>query len=207
MFASIKKLFTSPASKSDKWIFGTMLIFASLSLLAAFALAIEEFQLLQNPNSELLCNINSVLNCGAVMKTWQAHLFGFPNTFLGLMAEPIVITIAVAGLAGVKFPRPFMFTAQIFYALGSLFAYWLFFQSLYSIQELCPLCLIITVSTTLVFESLLRYNIRENNLYLSERMHRASLKFIEKDYDKFIAGAWLALLAALALIKFPNIFG
>lgn len=183
-----------------------MLVFASFSLLAAFALAIEEFQLLQNPNAELLCNVNSVLNCGTVMKTWQAHLFGFPNTFLGLMAEPVVITIAIAGLAGVKFPRPFMFTAQIFYGLGSLFAYWLFFQSLYSIQELCPLCLVITVATTFVFESLLRYNIRENNLYLSERIQRKALHWINKDYDKFAVGIWLALLAALALIKFPNIF-
>lgn len=184
-----------------------MLVFASLSLLAAFALAIEEFEVLKNPDAQLICNVNSVLNCSAVMKTWQAHLFGFPNTFLGLMAEPVVITIAIAGLIGVKFPRPFMFIAQIFYGLGSLFAYWLFFQSLYSIQELCPLCLIITISTTFVFETLLRYNIRENNLYLSEKAHRASLKFIEKDYDKFLVGAWLVLLAALALIKFPNIFG
>ncbi|MEQ4724193.1 vitamin K epoxide reductase family protein [Nonomuraea sp. B19D2] len=38
------------------------------------------------------CNINSVVSCGTVGSSWQAHLFGFPNAFLGLVAEPVVIT-------------------------------------------------------------------------------------------------------------------
>ena len=45
------------------------------------------------------------------------------------MAEPVVITIAVASLAGVRFPRGFMLAAQIVYGLGFVFAYWLFFES------------------------------------------------------------------------------
>lgn len=196
----------SSEDRASKWVFTTMLVFAALSLLASFVLSAEEFQYLKNPSTPLACNINLILNCGEVMKTWQAHLFGFPNAFIGLMAEPVVITVAVAGLAGVKFPRSFMFAAQVFYAFGSLFAYWLFFQSVYVIQELCPWCLLVTLSTTMIFESMLRYNIRENNLYLSPATHQKALAFIKKDYDKFIAAGWIALLVALMLIKFPNIF-
>ncbi|MEZ5128367.1 MAG: vitamin K epoxide reductase family protein [Micropruina glycogenica] len=53
---------------------------------------------------------------------WQASLFGFPTRFLGLVAEPVVITIAVASLGGVRFPRWFMLAAQVVYTLGVVFA-------------------------------------------------------------------------------------
>ncbi|WP_240777607.1 vitamin K epoxide reductase family protein [Nonomuraea basaltis] len=51
-------------------------------------------RLAADPGADLSCNINSVVSCGAVGSSWQAHLFGFPNAFLGLVAEPVVITIA-----------------------------------------------------------------------------------------------------------------
>src|SRR5690606_26054377 len=102
-------------------------------------------------------------SCGTVGASAQASLFGFPNAFLGLVAEPVVITIAVAGLGGVRFPRWFMCAAQVVYTLGLAFAYWLFYQSMFHIGALCPWCLLVTLSTTLVFATLLHYNLRENN--------------------------------------------
>ncbi|MDD9204882.1 vitamin K epoxide reductase family protein, partial [Georgenia sp. 10Sc9-8] len=83
-------------------------------------------------------DINSAISCGAVAQAWQASLFGFPNAFLGLIAEPVVITIAVASLAVVRFPRWFMAAAQVVYLLGLVLAYWLFAQSYFVIGALCP---------------------------------------------------------------------
>jgi len=195
----IKTAKTSPApgQKSNRWIFITMLVFGLLGLAASLALSIERMQQLENPAANLICNFNVLFNCGTVMQTWQAHVFGFSNSFIGLIGFVVVVTVAVAGLAKVKFPRPFMLAAQICYGLGLIFAYWLFFQSVYVIQVLCPFCLVVTFSTTLVFESLLRYNIRENNLYLPENVHKRLLGWLQKDYDKFLVAAWLVVIVAL----------
>jgi len=192
--------------RSEKWIFGTMLVFGLLSLAAAFALSVERVQQLINPNAHLICNFNLIFNCGTVMETWQAKLFGFPNSFIGLMTEPVVITVAVAGLAGIAFPRWFMNTAQIFYGLGLIFAYWLFFQSVFGIQTLCPWCLVVTVSTSILFDTLLRYNLLKNNFGFKPQTHQKILGWLKKDYDKFILAAWLVAMVVLVLVKFPGIF-
>ena len=194
------------AKNANNWIFGIMLVCGLLGLIAAFALSVERIQQLIDPNAPLLCNFNLIFNCGTVMQTWQAKVFGFPNSFIGLMGYPVVITVAIAGLAGVKFPRTFMAVAQGGFLLGLLFAYWLFFQSVYVIQVLCPWCLLVTVATTLLFETLLRYNLRENNLFLPPKLHKKVLSWLAKDYDKLLTGAWLATMLALVLIKFPGIY-
>jgi len=63
--------------------------------------------------------------CLSLLASFVLSVFGFPNAFLGLIAEPVVITLAVASPAGVRFPRGFMFAAQMIYTLGFLVAYWL----------------------------------------------------------------------------------
>ena len=36
---------------------------------------------------------------------WSAAILGFPNSFIGVMTLPVMVTIAVALLAGAKFPK------------------------------------------------------------------------------------------------------
>lgn len=186
--------------RDNRWIFLSMLIGALLSLLAAFVLTIETFELAKNPNAALSCNVNLILNCATVAAHPSAYTFGFPNPLLGLMAEPVVITVAIAGLLGIAFPRRFMFWAQIGYTLGFIFALYLFFTSMFVIGALCPWCLLVTVSTTFVFFAITRYNIRENNLYLPKNIQKAAHRFIEKDYDKLVLGiAVVAMIAGIFL--------
>lgn len=194
--------------RSDVWIFGTMAVSAILSLIAALVLSVEALHLAKNPDAALSCSVNAVINCASVMKDPSADLFGFPNSFLGLIAEPIVITVAIAGLAGVKFPRLFMAAAQVGYGLGLVFAYYLFFVSAFVIEALCPWCLLVTVSTTLVFMSLLHYNIREDNLYLSKNVNRYLQAWNKKGYDKFVTAVILAAMLFLILFKYQSsLFG
>jgi len=187
---------------SDRWIFSTMLFSAGLSLLASFTLSIDAVELARDPTATLKCDINSVISCGQVGLSWQASLFGFPNAFLGLIAEPVVITIAVASLGGVRFPRWFMASAQVVYTLGLIFAYWLFAQSMLVIHALCPWCLVITLSTTLVFWSLTHFNLREGNLFLPAGLERRALELVRSDNDVYLVAAWLVLLVALILLKY-----
>jgi uncharacterized membrane protein len=189
---------------SNRWIFSTMLFSAFLSLTASFVLSVDALALAADPQASLSCNINSVISCGTVGASWQAHLFGFPNAYLGLMAEPVVITIAAASLGGVRFPRWFMFSAQVVYTLGLIFAYWLFSQSMFVIGALCPWCLLVTVSTTLVFATLTHVNIRDGNLYLPSRASAALNGFIRADLDAMAVTIWLLGLALVIVLKYGS---
>lgn len=210
IFRNIKEFFTHEEKKlrDDRWIFISMLVGASLSLLASFVLSVEALTLASNPDAVLSCSISLVLNCATVGLHETSYLFGFPNAFLGLIAEPVVITVAIAGLAGVRFPRLFMFGAQIGYSLGLIFALYLLSTSYFVIGALCPWCLLVTLTTTLVWFSITRYNIRENNLYLPKKLQKSLRQFIDKDYDKLAMWSFVALVIIAILFKYgPYLFG
>ena len=190
---------------ADAFIFGSMLCSSILSLIASFVLSVEAITLAENPNVDLACNINTVISCGTVAGSWQSQLFGFPNAFLGMIAEPVVITIAVAALGGVRFPRWFMFAAQIVYTLGLILAYWLFYQSMFHIGALCPWCLLVTISTTLVFATLTHVNIRDNNLFLPPGLHDALHRGLRANVDLVIVVIWLLVLTLAVVVKYGHL--
>ena len=193
-----------PKTNSEKNLYITMLIAGILAFLAAFVLSVEKVHLLQNPDAVLSCSVNLVLNCASVMKTPQATLFGFPNSFIGVAGFAIVVSVAIGGLMKVRYSRAYLVTAQFFYGLGLLFSYWLFFQSVYVIQVLCPWCLVVTFMTTLIFGSLLRINLRQNNFGLHKLQNAKVQKFLDKDFDRLIVAAWIVLMIALVLGKFGD---
>ncbi len=184
------------------WIFGVMLLFGVTALIASFALTLDKFTILQNPNAVLDCSVNAVLNCSRVMETWQSSVFGFPNMLIGMMGFPVVITLAVAGLAGTVFPRRFMIAAEICIVAGTLFSYWLFFNSIYAIQILCPWCLVVTFSCTLITAAITYYNLRENTFGLKKG--KAIQKWLDRGYYPMIVASWLVILAALVFMKFGS---
>jgi len=185
-----------------------MLVSSLIGLIASLVLSIEALALAENPFADLNCDINAVLSCGTVGASWQASLLGFPNAYLGLIAEPVVITIAVAALGGVRFPRWFMLSAQVVYFIGFAFAYWLFYQSFFVIGALCPWCLTITVTTTLVFVSMTRVNLLENNFRLSAGAYRKVASWLRAGADTLGAIILFAILIAMILVKYgTTIFG
>lgn len=184
------------------WV--VMLLSSTVSLVASFVLAVEAITLAENPSADLGCDINAVLSCGTVASSWQASVFGFPNAFLGLVAEPVVITIAVAALSGVRFPRPFMLAAQLVYTIGLGLAYWLFYQAMFDIGALCPWCLLITVATTLVFFEMTRINVVHDNLYLPQRMQRTLVTAMRWNLDVMAVTAWLLVLVLMVVLRYGN---
>lgn len=204
MFHKVKEFFTHEDKKirDDRWIFLSMLVGAILSLVASFVLSVEAIELAKNSDAVLSCNFNAVINCATVGNHPSAYMFGFPNSFLGLMAEPVVITVAIAGLSRIKFPRAFMFAAQIGYTLGFIFALTLLYISYNIIGALCPWCLLVTATTTFVWFAITRYNIREKNLYLPEKASKTAQKFVANDYDKLVLVGILVLLFVLVVVKY-----
>lgn len=206
MFNKIISYFTHKEKqlRSNRWIFVTVLVTSLLGLLAAFVLSIDAIEIIKNPNAQFSCNINAVVNCGTVAKTSYSSLLGFPNSFIGMMVMPVFAVVAIAGLYGVKFPRQFMFAVQALAFFSLLFAFYLFHISIILIQVLCPWCLLVDVTTIIMFFALARYNINHDNLYLSKKLAASAKTFIAKDYDKFAAALLIVVGAAVIVAKFGS---
>lgn len=192
--------------KDNQWIFASMLVGSILSLVASFVLSVNALELARNPDAVFSCDVNAILSCATVNSHPSASLLGFPNAFLGLMAEPVVMTVAIAGLSGVVFGRRFMFAAQIGYTIGFIFALYLLGMSYFVIGALCPWCLVVTLTTTLVWFAITRYNIRENNLYLPKNIQRKATQFIESNYDKLAMTLFIIGVTFAILIKYRDYF-
>jgi len=130
---------------SDRALAWLLVIGAAIGLVASFVLTVEKLELLKNVDYTPSCSINPVLNCGSIMKTEQAELFGFPNPMLGIAAFPMVLATGVALLAGARLRRWFWLGLQAGVTAGLLLVGWLVFQSLYQIGALCPYCMVVWV--------------------------------------------------------------
>lgn len=181
-----------------------MLISSVLSLIASLVLSIDAWKLTGNPNSKFACDINAVVSCGKVAKAWQSTLLGFPNSFIGLMTEPVVITVAIAGLGLVTFPKLFLRVAHVVYGLGLIFALWLLSQSFFVIKAFCPWCLLVTVSTVTVFSTMTRINLVENTWNLSEANYAKVMNFLDRGWGRVIYSAIYTFLAIAIILKYGN---
>lgn len=184
----------------------TMLSSSILSLTASLVLAIDAIKLAKNPESTLSCNINAIVSCGKVAVSWQSNLLGFPNAFLGLICEPVVITIAIAGLAGVVFPRRFMQVALAVYGLGLIFAFWLLSQSYFVIGAFCPWCLLVTISTITVFSSMFRVTALQQLLPVKQELNEKINAALLASWGKVLLTALYSLLALALLFKYGKYF-
>lgn len=181
-----------------------MLVSSFLSLVASLVLSIDAVKLAAQPTGQLSCDINRVLSCGTVAKAWQSQLLGFPNSFIGLMTEPVVITVAVAGLGLVTFPRWFMRAAHLVYGAGLIFALWLLSQSLFVIGSLCPWCLLVTFSTITVFSTISRIVFLENSWNFSLERQEKIVAFLEKGWGRVIYTGSYAAIAIVIFVKYGN---
>lgn len=201
IFKNSKK--NSKEKKTERTVFIVLLAAALAAMTAAFVLSIEKIHLLENPDAVLSCSFNVVLNCSTVMQTAQSHVFfGIPNMFIGMIAFPVLVTVAVAGLWGVKFPRKFLIVANIGVLLGTIFAYWLFFTSLYVIQVLCPWCLVVTTSCTLMLAALVHLNLKQNSFNLKKKLDEKVQKFLNNGYHQLVVASWIVLMVVLVFLKF-----
>jgi len=184
----------------------TMLVSASLSLFAAMILSIDAFKLAKDENTELSCSINAIVSCSKVALSWQSTVFGFPNSFIGLMFESAVITIAISGLMLVRFPNSLLRIAFFIYSAALFFALWLFSQSFFVIKAFCPWCMLVTVSTISVFTSMLRINIYQNSFNWSEDRYQRILSLFLQGRDYAVVAIIYAVIASAIIWKYGTYF-
>ena len=193
---------TSPVGRSLRIPYVEMLISSVLALVASLVLSIESVTLAANPAATFSCDVNALISCGRVAKAWQSSLLGFPNAFLGLICEPVVITIAVLGLSSVVLNRRFMQVAHFFYGVGFIFAWWLFAQSYFVIGALCPWCLLVTLTTTTVFASMTRINLLNGALPVPRRYQAAVSRVLALGLDHLAVAFTVCIVAAMVIAKY-----
>ncbi|NCU38191.1 vitamin K epoxide reductase family protein [Candidatus Saccharibacteria bacterium] len=208
MFSKIRSFLTQKDQhrRRNVWIFSTLLVGSAVGLLASFVLSIEAIELAKNPDVALSCSVSLVLNCATVAKDASAELLGFPNSFIGMITLPVMVTIAVAGLAGVKFPRWFMQAALAGAFLGAIFAGWMFYMSYYVIGVFCPWCLLTDAAMLVIFFALFRYNALEGNLCVNNKLSKSIKRFVEKDYDILTLVSVVFIVTAMIIVKYGDSF-
>lgn len=170
-------------------------ICGAVGLLAAFTLAVEKLRIVEDPTYIPTCSINPILSCGSVMTTDQAEAFGFPNPLLGIAGFAAVTAIGVALLGGAKLPRWLWLAVQAGLTFAVVFVLWLFFQSLYRIEALCPYCMVVWVVTIIAYFYCALHNLAEGNLRVPPGLHGAA--DIAVRYHGVILTLWFAVLVLL----------
>jgi uncharacterized membrane protein len=192
--------------KSLERIIAPLLIISGIiGSIAAFVISYDKIKLLENSTFQPNCDLNPIISCGSVMKSAQGSAFGFPNPWIGLAAFAVLITIGVGLLAGAKFKRWFWIGLQIGAILGLAFVHWLFFQSVYRINALCPYCIGVWIVTITTFWYVLLYNIEQRVIVLPARLQKAGVFARRHHLDILLF--WFFVILALILKHFWYYYG
>jgi hypothetical protein len=144
------------------------------------------------------------------MKSPQSHLFGFSNTYIGLIGFPILVTVGMALFAGARFRRWFWLGMQIGLTLGMALAYWLLFESMFRIHALCPWCLSVDVAITVVFWYQTLFNFYNGYLKWPAKWQKPALRktgqFVKRHHADILV-FWFLLVVAVILKHFWYYFG
>ena len=175
----------------------TLIVTGFIALAAAFTLVLERIHMLENPGVPLSCDFNPFISCGSVMKTAQSHILGFPNPLIGLMGFAVVIAVGFAILAGAEFKLWFwrLFNAGV--AGAMIFVLWLFTQSTFVIQILCPYCMIVWAAVVPMFWNTLLFSIREGIVEVPDRLIERSFKWYDSAWIFSLVTEFLVAIAIL----------
>jgi len=186
------------------WI---LIVSGIIGIICAFIISYDKLQLLQNASFQPNCNLNPIISCGNVMKSAQGSVFGFPNPWIGLVAFPVLLTIGMGIMAGARFKRWFWIGLQLGTVFGIAFVHWLFFQSVYRIQALCPYCMAVWIVTITTFWYTLLYNLEQRHIRLpaGARWQQAAA-FVRKHHLDILL-VWFLIIAFFILKHFWYFFG
>jgi uncharacterized membrane protein len=178
----------------------TLILSGILGWIAAFTLTLERLHVATNPEATLSCDLNPFISCKSVMLTEQARLLGFPNPLIGLAAFVFPIAVGFAILAGAKFALWFWRIFATGITMGFLFVVWLWTQSTYVINVLCPYCMVAWVAMVPLFWTVILFLVREGVIDTPLRL----AGFFDRAYER----VWLWVLvtdlvmAAIIVVRF-----
>ncbi|HET8709402.1 MAG TPA: vitamin K epoxide reductase family protein [Candidatus Saccharimonadales bacterium] len=152
---------TTRLSRFMPWL---LIVGGAIGIVCSFVITLDKMKLLENPSFRPNCDLNPIISCGSVMSSAQGSAFGFPNPWIGLAAFAVLVTIGVGLLAGASYKRWFWLGLLAGSVFGVVFVHWLFYQSVYRIQALCPYCMGVWAVTIATFWYTLLYNFEKGFL-------------------------------------------
>lgn len=182
-----------------------LVIGGAIGLICSFIIMFEKLELLQNPTYTPSCDLNPIISCGSVMASAQANAFGFPNPIIGLISFPILVATGVVLLGGAKLRSWYWTGLQLGSLFGVVFVHWLFYQSVYVIEALCPYCIVVWIVTISTFWYVTLYNIQLHFARIPARLERLAV-FVRKHHADILV-FWLLIIAALTLKHFWYYYG
>lgn len=144
---------------------------------AAAMLVWEHLQIYKDAAHKSMCDLNALLNCGTVMRTWQAEVFGFPNPFIGIAGYAIVLTISTALIAGATFSRWYWLGMQIGHTFAMGFVLWLWYNTTFEINALCLFCMVVWLMQTALFVTVTTRNIHTGVLPAPTAIRESALNW------------------------------
>jgi uncharacterized membrane protein len=177
-----------------------MLIGGIVAMVASIALSIEVFDRLKDPHFVPVCNLNPILSCTSVADSNQAHLFGFPNYFIGIAGYAAVAAIGAAWLAGAKFARWFWRLTEVGLVFATAFITWLQFETLYRIGALFIFCMVVWACTIPIFWYTTLYNLQTGHIPTATNLRRP-LVFLRRHHADILI-LWFLIIIALILKRF-----
>jgi uncharacterized membrane protein len=176
-----------------------LIIAGAIGFVAAFALTLDKFALLENPQAQLSCNFSVLIGCSKNLNSWQGAVLGFPNPLIGVACWPAVIAVGVGILAKARFARWFwiLFNLGILGAL--VLVIFLIDQSIYALFVLCPWCMVTWSVTIPTFLAVTLYNLKTGNIPLPASVRRVAGALYS--WVPLITIVCYAIVAVLAQIK------
>jgi len=155
------------ATKPPRILAVFLLVAGVIGFLAAFALTLDKFELLENPDSVLNCDFGVLVQCTANLDSPQGALFGFPNPIIGLAGFTAVIAMGTVIFAsGNHLARWFWLLFNVGVAGALAFVIWLISQSIFVLGTLCPWCMVTWSVTIPLFWAVTLYNAKTGNIPL-----------------------------------------
>ena len=195
----------TPKILSPKWFAWFLILVGVVGLIASTVLTIDKIHVLKDPNFNPACNINPIFSCGSVMKTKQAEIAGVPNTVVGLMAFPALMTVGVVMLFGARMNKRFWRLFQAV-ALGGLAGVvYLFIQGIYRINAICIYCFSVWVVVLALNWYTLLWNLQNNFINVPTKWLKAKAFAVSHHIDVIVV--IYAVMLGLILQRFWWFFG
>jgi uncharacterized membrane protein len=187
--------------KLNKKLFVSLIILGGIfGYIAAFTLINNRIELYRNPDFVPPCSINPWLDCGRVMKSKWASMFGFPNAIIGLTTYPLAIItgvfLAVHSEVNKKFLRFCIFLSGLGWLTNNLYTY----ISSGIINTLCPWCLLAHTGTTLVFFGLVSYAVLNKQLTDNDKLNDTLYTKLKQGWSVYLTIGYFIFVISCVLI-------
>lgn len=123
----------------------TLLLVSIIGGFGSLQLILAEMELNANPGQALKCDINELFGCSTFLTSWQGHLLGISNAWLGLAFFLGLAGVGIYLSLGKKLPR-IMWHMLGLAAIMSVLALVFFMSQSFGSRTLCPWCLLVWVA-------------------------------------------------------------